>query len=245
MSSAEFEQEFGLTLGDGISGMPGGEGVGDFSNELLEVTEVSEIVVAGTGPGTGSGPTATRGASDLDIAGAGGFDLEGVGDGLGDIGGLEGLDLGGTGGFEEVDLASLGGDVGSYNVTKVESKAQFQAVKKRFAGIKMVKEGTIKIEEMTPEAKTELANIDNVVSTYKPQITKLFTVESMLMDMYGTIEFSLIISASGRVEAVDMEVADGSYFTDNFLGKCRQIILNWKIKVKEPIGYSFRMKFYK
>jgi hypothetical protein len=245
MSSAEFEQEFGLTLGDGISGMPGGEGVGDFSNELLEVTEVSEIVVAGTGPGTGSGPKATRGASDLDVAGAGGFDLEGVGDGLGDIGGLEGLDLGGTGGFEEVDLASLGGDVGSYNVTKVESKAQFQAVKKRFAGIKMVKEGTIKIEEMTPEAKTELANIDNVVSTYKPQITKLFTVESMLMDMYGTIEFSLIISASGRVEAVDMEVADGSYFTDNFLRKCRQIILNWKIKVKEPIGYSFRMKFYK
>ena len=245
MSSKEFEQEFGLTLGDGISGMPGGEGVGDFSNELLEVTEVSEIVVAGTGPGTGSGPVATRGASDLDVAGAGGFDLEGVGDGLGDIGGLEGLDLGGTGGFEEVDLASLGGDVGSYNVTKVESKAQFQAVKKRFAGIKMVKEGTIKIEEMTPEAKTELANIDNVVSTYKPQITKLFTVESMIMDMYGTIEFSLIISASGRVEAVDMEVADGSYFTDNFLGKCRQIILNWKIKVKEPIGYSFRMKFYK
>ena len=243
MSSAEFEQEFGLSLGAGVAGMPGGEGTGDFSSELLEVTEVSEIVAAG--PGTGVGQAVTRGATDLDVAGSGGFDLEGVGEGLGDLGGLEGLDLGGTGGFEEVDLASLGGDVGSYNITKVESKAQFLAVKRRFAGIKMVKEGTIKIEEMTPEAKTELANIEQIVSTYKPQIIKLFTIESMIMDMYGTIEFSLIIGSTGKVEAVDIDVAEGSYFTDTFLVKCRQIIMNWKIKVKEPIGYSFRMKFYK
>ncbi|MCK4653600.1 MAG: hypothetical protein KAU01_04065 [Candidatus Cloacimonetes bacterium] len=243
MSSAEFEQEFGLSLGAGVTGMPGGEGTEDFSSELLEVTKVSEIVAAG--PGTGAGPAVTRGATALDVAGSGGFDLEGVGDGLGDLGGLEGLDLGGTGGFEEVDLASLGGDVGSYNITKVESKAQFQAVKRRFAGIRMVKEGTIKIEEMTPEAKTELANIDQIVSTYKPQIAKLFTVESLIMDMYGTIEFSLIIGGTGKVEAVDIDVTGGSYFTDTFLAKCRQIIMNWKIKVKEPIVYSFRMKFYK
>jgi hypothetical protein len=240
MTEAEFEQEFGLALD---SGMPGGEGEGDFANELLEVTEVSEIVAAGTGSGDG-GPQASRGAADLDVASSSGFDA-GSAAGLGDIAGLEGMDLGGTGGFEEVDVAGLGGDLGSYSITKVESKAQFQAVKKRFAGIKMVKEGSVKLEEMTPEAKTELANIDQVVSTYKPQITKLFTTESMMMDMYGTIEFSLIISAAGKVEAVDIEVADGSYFTDSFIGKCRQIILNWKIRVKEPIGYAFRMKFYK
>ncbi|RLC47924.1 MAG: hypothetical protein DRI23_10875 [Candidatus Cloacimonadota bacterium] len=240
MTEAEFEQEFGLALD---SGMPGGEGSGDFANELLEVTEVSEIVAAGTGSGDG-GPQASRGAADLDVASSSGFDA-GSATGLGDIAGLEGMDLGGTGGFEEVDVAGLGGDLGSYSITKVESKAQFAAVKKRFAGIKMVKEGSVKLEEMTPEAKTELANIDQIVSTYKPQITKLFTTESMMMDMYGTIEFSLIISASGKVEAVDIEVADGSYFTDSFIGKCRQIILNWKIRVKEPIGYAFRMKFYK
>jgi len=246
MSSAQFAQEFGLALDTG-AGIPGGTGSGDFSNELLEVTEVSEIVAQGSGgPGSGSGPKARRGATDLDVAGSGGFDLEGSGDGLGGLGGLEGLDLGGTGGFEEVDMASLGGDVGSYNITKVESKAQFKAVKKRFAGIKMVSEGSIKVKQtVSPQTKSIVADIDRVVVTYKPQISKLFARESMMMDMYGTIEFSIIINKNGKVEAVDMEQSDGSYFTDSFLTKAREIIMNWKIPVKEAIGYSFRMTFMK
>ncbi len=246
MSSAQFEQEFGLALDVG-GGIAGGTGTGDFSNELLEVTEVSEIVAAGSGgPGSGTGPKARRGATDLDVAGSGGFDLEGSGDGLGGLGDLGGLDLGGTGGFEEVDMAGLGGDVGSYNITKIESKAQFTAVKKRFAGIKMVSEGSITVKQtISPQTKSIIADIDRVVSTYKPQIAKLFGVETMMMDMYGTLEFSIIISKSGKVEAVDIEATSGSYFTDSFLSKCREIIMNWKIPVKDPIGYSFRMKFMK
>ena len=156
------------------------------------------------------------------------------------------LGLGGTGGFEEVDMASLGGNVGNYNITKVESKAQFTAVKKRFAGIKMVSEGSITVKQtVSPQTKSIVADIDRVVSTYKPQISKLFGVESMMMDMYGTIEFSLIISKNGKIEAVDIEPIQGSYFTDSFLSKCREIITNWKIPVKDAIGYSFRMKFMK
>lgn len=244
MTSAQFEQEFGLSLDVG-AGIQGGTGTGDFSNELLEVTEVSEIVAAGSG-GTGTGAKARRGAADLDIAGSGGFDLEGSGDGLGGLGDMSGLDLGGTGGFEEVDMASLGGNVGSYNITKVKSKAQFSAVKKRFAGIKMVSEGSIKVKQtISPQTKSIVADIDRVVATYKPQISKLFGVESMMMDMYGTIEFSIIINKNSKVEAVDIEVIKGSYFTDSFLSKCREIITNWKIPVNDPIGYSFRMKFMK
>ena len=244
MTSAQFEQEFGLSLDVG-AGIQGGTGTGDFSNELLEVTEVSEIVAAGSG-GAGSGAKARRGAADLDIAGSGGFDLEGTGDGLGGLGDMGGLDLGGTGGFEEVDMASLGGNVGSYNITKVKSKAQFSAVKKRFAGIKMVSEGSIKVKQtISPQTKSIVADIDRVVATYKPQISKLFGVESMMMDMYGTIEFSIIINKNSKVEAVDIEVIEGSYFTDSFLSKCREIIINWKIPVNDPIGYSFRMKFMK
>jgi len=67
----------------------------------------------------------------------------------------------------------------------------------------------------------------------------------MMMDMYGTIEFSIIINKNSKVEAVDIDVIKGSYFTDSFLSKCREIILNWKIPVNDPIGYSFRMKFMK
>ncbi|MDO9577782.1 MAG: hypothetical protein Q7J16_07850 [Candidatus Cloacimonadales bacterium] len=241
MTSAEFQSEFGLSL---EAGMPGGSGEGDFSGEILEVTEVSEIVATGTGTGSGPNKNVNRGSAELDVTSTG-FDLDSAGSGLGDLGGLEVLNLGSTGGFEEVDVANLGGNAGNYNITKVQSKAQFDAVKKRFGGIKMVKEGNIKIEDMTPREKTELANIDQIVNTYKPQISKLFTTESMLMDMYGTIEFSLIINSSGKVEALDIDIAEGSYFTDSFMVKCRQIILNWKIQVKDPIGYSFRMKFLK
>lgn len=246
LTSAEFEKEFGLSLDVG-TGIAGGTGTDDFSNELLEVTEVSEIVAQGTGgPGSGTGSKARRRATDLDVAGAGGFDLEGSGDGLGGLGDLGGLDLGGTGGFEEVDLASLGGEVGKYNITKVESKAQFTEVKKRYAGIKMVSEGSIKVKQQTsPQTKSIVADIDRVVVTYKPQIEKLFSVESMMMDMYGTIEFSIIINKSGKVEAVDIVPAKGSYFTDSFISKARQIIMNWKIPVKEAVGYTFRMNFLK
>lgn len=246
MTSAQFEQEFGLALDVG-GGIQGGTGTGDFSNELLEVTEVSEIVAQSSGgPGTGTGPNARRGAADLDLAGSGGFDLEGSGDGLGGLGDMGDLGLGGTGGFEEVDMASLGGDVGSYNITKVESRAQFKAVQKRFAGIKMVKEGSIQVKQTTsPQTKSIVADIDRVVATLRPQIEKLFARETMIMEMYGTVEFSIIINKSGKVEAVDTESIKGSYFTDSFLTKCREIILNWKIPVKDPIGYSFRMKFMK
>ena len=246
MTSAQFEQEFGLALDVG-AGIQGGTGTGDFSNELLEVTEVSEIVAASSGgPGVGSGPKARRGVVDLDIASSDGFDLEETGDGLGGLGDMAGLDLGGTGGFEEVDMANLGGNVGDYNITKVKSKAQFLTIKKRFSDIKMVSEESIEVKQtISSQTKSIVADIDKVVATYKPQIVKLFEVESMMMDMYGTIEFSIIINKNSKVEAVDIEVIKGSYFTDSFLSKCREIILNWKIPVNDPIGYSFRMKFMK
>jgi len=247
MSSADFESEFGMTLGEG-----GGGGQGDFTNELLEVTQMEEIVAAtvggggGSGGGSGPGPgKAGGGFGDLDAVGSSGFDLSSAGGGLGSLEGYGELDIGSGSGFEEVDLASLGGDIGAFKTTKVTSKQQFANIKKRFRGIKMIKEGSIKIEDQTPEAKTELAAINQVVNAYKPQITKLFTVESLMMDMYGTIEFSIIIGNDGKVEAVDSSVASGSYFTDSFLSKAHDIIKKWKFKVKSAVGYSFRMKFLK
>jgi hypothetical protein len=244
MSSADFQNMFGMELGSG------GGAEGDFSNELLEVTQMEEIVAAtvggGSGGGSGPGPgQAGTGFGDLDTAGSGGFDLSTAGDGLGSLEGYEGIDLGSGSGFEEVDLASLGGDIGDFKTTKVTSTEHFASIKKRFGNLKVIKQSEIKIEDQTPEAKTELAAINQVVNAYKPQISKLYSVESMMMDMYGTIEFSIIINASGKVEAVDTSVTSGSYFTDSFLDKSRKIIEKWKFQVKSPVGYSFRMKFLK
>ena len=80
MSSADFESEFGMSLGEGIGG---GTGEGDFSNELLEVTQMEEIVAAtiggGSGSGGGSGPgpgEAGGGFGDLDAVGVAGVFFE-------------------------------------------------------------------------------------------------------------------------------------------------------------------------
>lgn len=239
MTSEEFQAEFGLSLNASLSG--GNEE--ELNNQLLEITEVQEIISSGESYVSTSAPQITRGASELDVISS---KVElGEGDGLGDLGGLDGVDLSNDSGFEEIDLANLGGNIGQYNITKIESKKKFEEIKKRFSGIKMMQEGNIEIAEMQPQEKTQLANIDKVVSAYKPQIIKLFTTESMMIDMYGTLEFSLIIGLNNQVEAVDINQIEGSYFTATFITKCKEIILNWKITVQEPVGYSFRMKFYK
>jgi len=241
MSAKQFQAEFGLSLSAGLNGGGGG----DLKNQLLQVTEVREIVAAGSGKGSGSGtsPQITRGTSELDVISS--KVQLGEGEGLGDIGGLDGVDLANNSGFESVDLANLGGSVGNYTITKIESKKKFEEIKKRFSGIRMMTEGNIGITEMKPQEKTQLAYIDQIVATYKPQIIKLFTTQSMMIDMYGTLQFSLIIGAGGKIEAVDINEISGSYFTPTFIEKCREIMMNWKIDVTEPVVYSFRMKFYK
>ena len=244
VTSEDFKNMFGLDLGTGEIGDA------DLSSELLEVTQVDEIVAAastepGVGSGTGTGPgTKQPGGGTVldDIVGSSGL---APGEGLGDLGGLEGLDLGQGTGFEEVDLADLGGDVGKFDITKIESKAHFETVKKRFAGIKAIKEGSFKLKDKAPKDRTEFANIKNQVNTYKPQITQLYTVESMIMEMYGRIEFVIIIEANGKVVAADFNISKGSYFSESFLKKARNIILQWNIKVRNPIQYTFPMTFMK
>ncbi len=237
MTSKEFEAEFGLSLTAGLTS--GGEG--ELSSQLLEITEVQEIVAAGEAKG--DLPQIRRGSSELDVVSSK-IDLSET-EGLGDLGSLDGVDLSSDAGFEEIDLANLGGQIGQYNITKIESKKKFEEMKRRFSGIKMMTEEDVEVAELPPQERTELAQIDKVVSAYKPQIIKLFTTESMMIDMYGTLQFNLIISPAGRVEAVDITPFEGSYFTSTFLAKCREIILNWQISVQEAVGYSFRMKFYK
>ena len=244
VTAEEFKKQFGFDIGEAETSEE------DLTKELLEVTQVDEIVAAsvtgegaGTGEGKGPGPKGTGGGTVLDdIASKTELNLTA---GLGEISGLEGLDLGGESGLEEVDLAKLGGEVENFKITKVESKAQFEKVKKRFAGIRAIKEGSIKLEEQTPQFKTEIANISQQVNAYKPQINRLFTVETMMVDMYGSLDIEIIIEADGSIAAVNVTAVSGSYFTDSFLNKVRNTIMKWKIKVKKPVIYSFRMKFLK
>jgi len=177
----------------------------------------------------------------LEQASAGSIDLS---DGIAGLEGLDDIDLGGGMGLEEIDLSSLGGSTEDFKVTQVQSKQELAAVKRRFSEIKTVEESELELQTVTPEERNQLSNINMIVKTYKPQITRLYVSERMKVEMYGTLEFVLYIEAGGQVVGVDIQSASGSFFTEAFLDKAREIVLNWKINVvKEDLTYSFRMKF--
>jgi len=243
VTAEDFKKQFGFDIGEAAKSET------DLSKELLEVNQYDEIVAAsisgkkGPGIGKGAGAKGTGGGAVLDELVS--KTQNNLTEGLGDVSDLEGLDLGKEAGLEEVDLAKLGGEVGKFHITQVKGKAQFEKVKKRFAGIQAIKEGSIKLEEQTPQFKTEIANIQQQVNAYKSQINRLFTVETMMVDMYGSLDIEIIIKANGTIAAVNITDVSGSYFTDSFLKKVKDTILKWKIKVKKPVIYSFRMKFLK
>ncbi len=245
MTAAEFEDNFGFSVDGGV---PGGEGAEDFANQLLEVASEQEITVAGGGgeAGAGQGPGAGAGAGALDNIGGSTTDLSSSGsslDGLGGLGDFEG-EIGV--GMEEVDMASMGADAGNYTIHKISSQADLAAVQKKFAGVQKLKEGSIQIaEEEAPQNQSVRVRIDGIINTYKPQLARLYRNETMLMDMHGNVEFVLYISPPNEVVEVQIKPAADSYFTDSFLEKAYNMIMDWKIKVNENRIYTFRQKFYK
>ncbi|MBN1327188.1 MAG: hypothetical protein JW996_04500 [Candidatus Cloacimonetes bacterium] len=233
-SVAEFEEMFGEVY----------ESSGDFQGELFEIDVVSEIVVNQPVSGVKTPVKRDQGnrTGVLEQVSSKSIDVSSINQ---DFQSLESLDLGSEFKLEEVDLASLSGEVEEFQTTKVKSKAQFEVVKRKFQNLQTVQESSIELQEFSPEAKTEIANINQVVNAYKPQITKIFIVEQMYMDMYGTIEFVLYIDDNGKVVAVDINPVSGSFFTDSFIQKTEDTIMKWKIPVTKAVPYSFRMKFLK
>ncbi len=257
--AADFEEQFGLGFDENITADDT-----SIEGEIFEISQVSDIVVVTQGGGAGgsgaggSGIPGSGSGSGIGGSGSGEFDfgsggdLSGLGDGggFGDLSGLsggnlEGLDLGGIGGLEEIDINSIAGEIGGLKTTKIESKAQLQAAKKRFVGVKVVKEEDIELEEGTSQAKTEFAKITQIVNAYRPQIIKIYRVESMKYDLYGSVNITLYIESDGSVVAVEFAKTEGSKFTDKFLEMIRSVMLKWNISVKDSQIFEFRQKFVK
>lgn len=236
-SLAQYEELFGSA--DGI--------YDNFEAELFELEFVGDIAVITDEPVASGTPLVNKDNGDrmLENIGKTTSSLKEIKDSGSKLFDMEDLDISTDLGFEEVSLANLDTEGKSLKVKRIENKRQFEAIKKEFAGIQEVSEKEIQLKEITPEQTNDIKNIQQSINIYKPQITKLFMVESMKIEMYGTIEFNLIISKNGEVLAVDTEAAEGSFFTDDFLNKTRNIILKWKILVDEPVNYNFRMKFIK
>jgi hypothetical protein len=229
------------SAGFDVGGFDGDEtGLESDGAEIYAITTDFDIVASGPGDGVTGGYTSSN---DLDLGGAG-FDLDTSSGGLESLGDVNGFDIG-SAGFEEVDIASIAGDVGDIVVKQITSTAEIEEIRRRHAGIKIAREGEINVEEQTPEERTQLANIDQIVSTYKPQLRKLFRIENLVTNMYGTIEITIVIKSNGKIDEVLISQASGSKFTDSFIEKAKEIVYKWNIKVKETTAYSFRMQFYK
>lgn len=249
MGAKEIESKFGIDVSDQA------EAGGDYEKEILEVTTIDPMYAAqGEGAGSGTGgiggvPSDEELNSVLDVGGSGDILGEGAGGlssdfgDLGNTGDLSSLtNLGSTKGFKELSEEELGEEKKQLKITKISSGKEFQKIKGKYAALQAIKEGDIKLEK-TPVKKTELANINQQIDMYKPQINRIYTIETLQRELYGTIEFILIIDKSEGVVAVDFRVLDGSYFSPNFIQKAKETIMDWNIKVKDNIKYSFRMTF--
>ena len=246
---------FGFDLGKDNSSKKGANTVDE--NSIYEVTTLDPMFVStgnatGTKGGLGGVPTDDAvnslfnvGGSDL-LSGSDTGSLAGdLGD-LGNIGDLSNLtNLGGQNGFEQVDESSLGGELKDFKVVQIKSTQEFESIRKAsFGNVTAISEDNIKLIK-SKEQKTEIANIQQQINMFKPQLLNLYEVESLKRDMSGTIKFTFLISKTGKIEAVMYHITKGSFFTSQFMEKAKTIILGWKIRVKDNTQYEFRMTFMK
>ena len=243
-AQAKFSSDLERMIG-GMGSFSGGTEVGDLSGDLMETTSLgTQFVEGGDSDGfniadaIGYNPN-NSGTGDL---------LANAGD-LGDFTDLSGVSDVGVGlnnaGFENVNVGDLAGEATSYSSTKLTNKAQFDKIAKSYLGVGMRNLKNIDLSK-APELKTEIARIEQQISVFAPQIKKLYLIESMMRDMYGTIFWDILIDKSGKIVAVDYSFnPKGSYFTTKFLEKTKEIILGWHINVEETTEFRFRRTFMK
>jgi outer membrane biosynthesis protein TonB len=243
----ETEQELQAIVGDLDLGDLGDIGdvdlaaTDDVGAEILEANVASEIVVAG-GRGGAKRKVNAAAVADFDVDAGGGADAL-----LGDADGLDGIvggaDLEGLGdlGLGELDMSEFG-DVDAIETKKVGGSVEFKKIEAKYAALAMVSEEDIDLIEMTDEQKSQMSSIKQQVGTYRSRLVSLYNQESLIVDMGGYLNISLVIASNGSVEAVDIERASGANFTDDFISKCRKLIMKWKFGVKKPAKYRFRQK---
>ncbi|PID28648.1 MAG: hypothetical protein CSB55_03700 [Candidatus Cloacimonadota bacterium] len=213
----------------------------DFGAEILEANVSAEIVVSGSRGGK------KRKVNKAAVADFNTSAVKSSGDLLEDTGSLSNLvgdaDLGDIGdlGLGEMDLSDLGG-VEDIKTKEISGSVEFAKVKASYAALAMVSEEEIDLTSMSQEDQNQFASIKNQVATYRSRLVSLYSQESLIVDMGGYLNITLYISGSGKVEGVDIERVSGSNFTDDFINKCRKLIMKWKFGVKKASKYQFRQK---
>ncbi len=230
--------------------------IGSLKNKVIEAT-VQEDIVAST-VGNGGGATGNGSGNNANAAGGSGgkggsgknasvFNTAAVKSGGGTPGKLFSGDIKlgkDSGALKEIDPSLLGGKASKMEVIQITSTPQVASLKRKFAsqGIQKVKESEIAFA--TPEKKAELANIKQYVNINKPQLINLFNQESQMSNLSGSMDIDIMIE-NGKVAGVEIAPKEGSKFTQAFLDKMKNVILNWRFPNTISTYYSFRMTLIK
>ncbi len=150
-------------------------------------------------------------------------------------------------GLRDVDASILGGVAGDIEVSEITTTAQLSAIsqaKERAlsAGLETVDEAAL--ESAAPEVKAELISIRQYVQVNFRQIDSLFQQERRVRNMYGSIEVTLFFDPNGQVEAAEIVPRPGSFFTEAFLTKARDLMMQWRVPTQKQLPpYRFPYRF--
>lgn len=92
-------------------------------------------------------------------------------------------------------------------------------------------------------AKTpDVERVAKVVNSHQDKLQAIFGKHSYQNAMQGDLEFTLYITAEGKVQEVEIKALSGKFYS-NFIAELKQEILSWKFRVEDKIIYSFVISF--
>ena len=147
-----------------------------------------------------------------------------------------------TGGATELYTGRLDDIIVSSSrpATKPPEVSQAQASYQN-AGVSKISES--QIASAPAEDQDDLKRISGRTRNNKNQLETAYRQHSAVSRMYGTLEVTLYITESGRVQTADINILFGQ-FTQDFVDVVRSIVLGWSFSgVKEKRIYTFTQPF--
>lgn len=106
----------------------------------------------------------------------------------------------------------------------------------------MRQEKDVQIIPLTDQSENERRMISTTINGLAVQIDDIFLNTNKVLPQYGSIEFTLIISAEGILEA-DYNIAPDSRFSDMFLRETLELINSWQISSNTKLKFSFSKNY--
>jgi hypothetical protein len=128
---------------------------------------------------------------------------------------------------------------------KINNVLDFENIDSNFENLTEMDETEIDLEELPKDLRNQMASIKQQIATFRSRLINLYDQESLIVDMGGHLDISLIIAENGEVKSVDVKPLPGSTFTDEFIRLCRKLIMAWKFGVDKPAKYRFKQRLQK